>query len=401
MPLEAPSADDLLRHLPVGVLSIRDGRVERATGCAEELLGRSLARLEGAALGEVAPVEAISVVGRILDGASSCTAAGVAWDRSTTKLSITGAAGPESGLVVLVVAPATDPDAHPRGESFRGRLAWLAGLAAGLAHEIRNPLGGIRGAAQLLRRNLRGLALLEPVKSDGSSADSTVADECDELTALIIQEADRIGDRVSRLMELARPSPLRRASVSLNLLVHDSIALLEADRSMRSVEFRLDLDPSLPPVEGDPVRLAEAVGNLLRNAAEAAESTIRVRTRVEPEGRFREGGLDRGLTIRLEVQDDGPGIEPEAEEDLFVPFATTKLEGSGLGLFVTRLAVEDHGGGIDVRPRPSADEALGARGACFGLTLFERLPPIRAHVEVDPTRGRRRPLPAHALETLL
>lgn len=396
-----PSADDLLRHLPVGVLTVQHGLVRHATGWAEPLLGRSLGRLEGAPLGEVAPEEAISVVGRILDGASSCTAAGVTWERSTTKLSITGAPGPEAGLVVLVIAPATAPDAHPRGESFKGRLAWLAGLAAGLAHEIRNPLGGIRGAAQLLRRNLRGLSSMKPIESRSSSSISTVSEECDELTDLIIQEADRIGHRVTRLMELARPAPLRRASVSLNLLVHDGIALLEADASQRRVDYRVDLDPSLPRVEGDPVRLAEAVGNLLRNAAQAADALVLVRTRVEPEGRFVEGGLDRGLTLRLDVQDDGPGIDESVEQDLFVPFVTTKLEGSGLGLFVTRLAVEDHGGGLDVRPRPGLEDALGASGACFSLILFERLPTPREDVEVDDGRGRRRPLPAHSLETLL
>jgi hypothetical protein len=97
------------------------------------------------------------------------------------------------------------------------------------------------------------------------SLDSTATEECDELTDLIIQEADRIGDRVSRLMEIARPVPLRRAVVSVNVLVHDGVALLRADPSQRRVDFQLDLDPSLPVIDGDPVRLAEAVGNLLRN----------------------------------------------------------------------------------------------------------------------------------------
>lgn len=396
-----PNAAELLRHLPVGVLVVRDGHIERATGLAEPLVGRSLSRLDGALLADVAPPEAVEVVGRILDGASSCTAAGVSWDRSTSKLSITGSAGPEAGQVVLVIAPFTNPDAHPRGESFRGRLAWLAGLAAGLAHEIRNPLGGIRGAAQLLRRNLHSLSLLEPMNPGVPSLDSTATEECDELTDLIIQEADRIGDRVSRLMEIARPVPLRRAVVSVNVLVHEGVALLRADPSQRRVDFQLDLDPSLPGIDGDPVRLAEAVGNLLRNAAEAADQTVLVRTRLYPEGRFLEAGLDRGLAIRLDVQDDGTGISETAEADLFVPFATTKLEGSGLGLFVTRLAIEDHAGRIDVLARPQPDEALGSTGACFSLILFESLPTPPASLEVDPGRVRRRPLPSPSLESLL
>ena len=200
------------------------------------------------------------------------------------------------------------------------------------------------------------------------------------------------------MMDLASPVPLLRASVSLNALIHDSVALLKADLDRRRVGWTLDLDPSLPNIQGDPVRLAEAVGNLLRNAAEAADREVRVRTRLCPEGRYLEEGRDRGLALRLDVQDDGIGISPDAEHDLFVPFATTKLEGNGLGLFVTRLAVEDHAGRIDVRPRPDAHEALGAGGACFSLILFERLPIPPMVSEVARDQGRRRPSTS-ALET--
>jgi two-component system nitrogen regulation sensor histidine kinase GlnL len=224
-----------------------------------------------------------------------------------------------------------------------------------------------------------------------------ILEECDELTDLIIQEADRIGERVNRLMDLVRPTPLRRSSVSLNLLVHDGVALLRADSTVRRVDWTLDLDPSLPRIEGDPGRLAEAVGNLLRNAAEAADQEVCVRTRLTPDGRFSEAGLDRGLALRLDVQDDGAGISEAAERDLFVPFATTKLEGSGLGLFVTRLAVEDHGGRLSVRPRPSRPEH--STGACFSMILFERLPPLRMGAEVEDDRGRRRPFTAPLMET--
>ena len=403
MTFALPSADALLAHLPVGVLLVGDGRVLMASGLAEPLLGMSSARLHGASLSDVAPEEAQAVVGRILDGAGSCTAAGIAWERAhaATKLSISGSPGPEAGQVVLVIAQSTNPEAHPRGESFRGRLAWLAGLAAGLAHEIRNPLGGIRGAAQLLRRNVTAHPLMGPSESGECSLSPSVAEECDELTALIIQEADRIGDRVSRLMDLVRPVSLRCTSISLTRLVHDSVALLRADPTQNRVEWALDLDPSLPRVEGDVVRLAEAVGNLLRNAAEAARAQVHVRTRVYPEGRFLEGGLDRGLAVRLDVWDDGPGITPEAERDLFVPFATTKLEGSGLGLFVTRLAVEDHAGRITVRPRPDGGDPPGPSGACFSLVLFERLPTRSDAGVVDDDRGRRRPVPTIPQETFL
>ena len=168
-------------------------------------------------------------------------------------------------------------------------------------------------------------------------------------------------------MDLTRTVPLRRAPVSLNRVAHDAISLLRADEAVPDVRWELDLDPSLPSIDGDPVRLWEAIGNLLRNAAEAARSEVVVRTRIEPEGRLKEGGTDRGRALRFEVRDDGPGIAPADEAALFAPFATTKLEGSGLGLFVAKMAVEAHAGHLRVDPGHGA-------GACFTLLLWEKLP---------------------------
>ena len=120
----------------------------------------------------------------------------------------------------------------------------------------------------------------------------------------------------------------------------------------------------------------EAVGNLLRNAQEAARSTVCVRTRTDGEGRLAQRGFDRGISLRFDVTDDGEGIDPERLPTLFDPFATTKPEGTGLGLFVTRLAIEEHLGLLDVDPRPG----LGAR---FTLVLSQNLPPTAGLSSVD------------------
>ena len=318
----------------------------RATGPAEEVLGRARRRLVGAESIDVLPEGALEAVERVEAGASSCTVRDLPLGPSaSTRLTVTASPGPSPGQVVLLLAGDSDPAGHAAAEGFRRRLAWLDSLAAGMAHEIRNPLGGIRGAAQLLARGP------EP-------------DDQDELCGLIIQEADRIDGIVERLMGLVRPRRLDRGSVSLNRLVHDEVLLLRAHFGA-GVQWELDLDPSLPELEGDAQRLREAVGNLLRNAREAAGTRVEVRTRVESGGRFAYDGHDRGLVLRLDVVDDGPGVAEDQLGRLFDPFSTTKPQGTGLGLFVSRLAIDDHGGLLEVEPGP---------GARFTVLLSERLP---------------------------
>ena len=128
----------------------------------------------------------------------------------------------------------------------------------------------------------------------------------------------------------------------------------------------LDLDPSLPKVEGDTERLREALSNLVRNAREAAKERIVVRSRVVADRRLKEGGTDRGVLVRIEVEDDGVGVPTERRASLFVPFSSTKADGHGLGLFVARRVVDDHGGALFL------DEGWGP-GARFVLLLRERL----------------------------
>ncbi len=344
-------AEKLLDHLPGGVLLIEEDLVVDTNIGAAELLGVSQKRLHRSKLSTHLPPQAGEVTQRILAGASSCIYRNVRWDRpfSTDQLRITGAPGPKPNQVLLLLTAEDDLLASDAARGFRRRLKWLDSLAAGMAHEIRNPLGGIRGAAQLLGRDLAPL-------------------EQQELTELIIRESDRIDTLVERLMSLCRPRPMMRGKHSLNRIIHDEVALLQA-RGGRSntLSFELDLDPSLPTVEGDEERIREAASNLLRNAIEAASDRIVIRTRVDSDQRLSDEGQDRGRPIALEVTDDGPGIDPERRSTLFDPFSTTKAEGTGLGLFVTRLVIDEHGGQLLLEPRPQ----LGAR---FTLIFFERLP---------------------------
>jgi two-component system nitrogen regulation sensor histidine kinase GlnL len=342
----------LIDHLPDGLVLVRGGLVVYLSDRACEIMGVSARRIHNSSPGALG-AEAASVVQRVLEGSAVCTARDLPWSRpgGARRLTFVGSPGAAPDEVLLVVREAvstTDPIAR---ESFRRRLEWLDGMAAGMAHEIRNPLGGIRGAAQLLRR-------------------APGAEEMDELTSMIIRETDRIDSIVEQLMQFARPRLLQRTAVQLNRLVHDEVAVQQAHIRAREgvgIELVLDLDPSLPTVEGDPDRLREAVANLLRNAVDAARARVHVSSRVEPDGRLREAGRDRGTAVRLTVTDDGLGIDPDKLNGLFAPFVTTKTEGSGLGLFVTRLATDAHAGMLDVEPGPGT-------GARFALTLWERLP---------------------------
>ncbi len=339
----------LIDHLPDGLLLVRDGVVVHVSLRASEVMGISARRIQGSTI-DVLGEDAASVVQRVGEGSAVVTARDLPWSRpgAARRVTFVGSPGEAPGDVLLLVREAVTSSDPAARDSFRRRLLWLDGLAAGMAHEVKNPLGGIRGAAQLLRR-------------------SPGAEEVDELTALIIRETDRIASIVDQLMVFSQPRELQRAPVSLNRLVHDEVALLQAQDDGRRIEPVLDLDPSLPPVEGDPARLREAVGNLLRNAWEAARTHVHVLTRIDAEGRRKEAGVDRGLAIRVSIADDGEGIDPARLHGLFAPFSTTKTGGSGLGLFVTRLAVDAHGGALHVEPGPGV-------GARFDLTVWERLP---------------------------
>lgn len=343
---------ELLELLPDGLLLVQQGQIAFATLRAAEIMGLSPRRIQGHPIAWLSP-DADAVCARVLERRAVVTARDLPWSRpgASRRVSFVGSPGPGPGEVLLLVRPEDQVSDPTQRAAFRRRLEWLDGLAAGMAHEIRNPLGGIRGAAQLLRRD-------------------PPAEEVDELTSLIIRETDRIDSIVERLMTLSRPRSLRRGPVALNRLVHDEVALLAAQTpgaERGPVEVLLDLDPSLPETEGDAAQLREVVGNLLRNGWEAARAQLRVRTRVDPLGRLREGGHDRGRALLLSVEDDGEGIEPERVSGLFAPFATTKTGGSGLGLFVARLGVDAHGGELAVEPGPGT-------GARFDLTLWERLP---------------------------
>ena len=224
-------------------------------------------------------------------------------------------------------------EAHPVDE-FPGEdpaTALPSALSAalkGLAHELRNPLAGLKGAAQLLARRVD-------------------ADDARELTALIESEVARLTALIDQLLS---PAPAR-AHEPLNIhgVLERVLRLAEADAGW-AVKLIRDYDPSLPELSGDADRLVQAVWNLVRNAIEAGAANVHLRTRVEHGVRIAEQAHARAL--RLEIVDDGRGVPDALAEQVFLPLVSGRAEGTGLGLALAQQVAREHRGSLSYRSRP-------------------------------------------------
>ncbi len=226
------------------------------------------------------------------------------------------------------------------------RLAMMGTLAAGLAHEIRNPLGGIKGAAQLLRRSvLQNPSLLE-------------------YTDIMIREVDRVSQLLEQLLDLSRPTTLNLLPLNIHELLHDVLLLEEPALAGKKVAVRKYFDPSLPAILGDRARLTQVFLNLLKNALQAidGEGCLTITTRMETDFHIREKGKSKDKFIWVEIEDSGSGIREEDLPHIFSPFFTTKNSGTGLGLAISYRIVKEHGGLIRVESRPG-------KGTIFKVSL--------------------------------
>ena len=209
-------------------------------------------------------------------------------------------------------------------------------MAAMLAHEVKNPLSGIRGAAQLLEENL--------APSDR------------ELTRLICDEADRIVALVNRMEVFSDRRPLDRGPVNIHEVL-DRVRLVAQSGFARHVRFIEEYDPSLPPVFGNRDALIQVYLNLVKNAAEAVPSQggeIQVATSYQHGVRLAVAGTDTRLHLPLlvTVTDNGEGIPEDLRPHLFDPFVSTKHHGTGLGLALVAKVIDDHGGVIEFDSQP-------------------------------------------------
>jgi signal transduction histidine kinase len=248
-------------------------------------------------------------------------------------------------------------EAEARAESAE-RLAVLGGLAAGLAHEIRNPLGSIAGSAQLLRTS------------------QALSQEDRELCEIIQREAARLNDLVSDMMDVARPRKPALRTVDVSHLAREVVAL--ASRSGRAVsDVKIVFaGPDSLCVRADAGQLRQLIWNLVRNAVQASTAGGAVGVRVE-EGAGR---------VALVVEDDGIGIDAEAKERLFDAFFSTRSHGTGIGLAVVKRIADDHGFSITV-------ESESGSGARFRVELGERVPADGSNLSLGPQHGSMPPPP--------
>jgi two-component system nitrogen regulation sensor histidine kinase GlnL len=223
-------------------------------------------------------------------------------------------------------------------ESLRraDRLSMLGTLAAGLAHEIKNPLGGIKGAAQLLSMEL--------------TEDSPLRD----YTQIMIKEAERINFIIEELMDLGNPRPPEIGEVDLTRILDDIILLQREAARSQSIRFVLKLDPSIPPVQGDESLLTRLFLNLVKNAREAIrhDGEVLIETRIASNYHLTSPGRRSSPMVDITISDTGCGIAQDQMERIFTPYFTTKSKGSGLGLAIAQKIIEDHHGLLKVESSP-------------------------------------------------
>jgi two-component system sensor histidine kinase HydH len=220
----------------------------------------------------------------------------------------------------------------------RDRLAALGQMAAGLAHEVKNPLVAIKGAAQLLA---------EP--EDGKPLDANAR----EFLGIILEEVERLDHVVGSVLDYARPSKGNPGAVDVNAIVKRTLQVLASERGEQIVET--ELADELPLVRADAEQLRQVLMNLVRNAIQATngKGNVTVLTRSQSGGDW-DGDAAKAEAIEIAVRDDGPGISPQVLKSLFVPFFTTKEKGTGLGLAISQRLVEEWGGRIEVSTQPGA-----------------------------------------------
>ncbi len=349
------SPAELLQQLRHAVLGLDpEGRIQHANEVATQLFHQDLERLQGISFAELFPQDErlVARMQQVLDQ-------GKEFRLSAERLE----SPPFQGKIAeLVLAPLYDTEglqhgalltllettslAEARHKEQEEQFAHSLGLlVASLAHEVQNPLGGVKGMLQLHERELEAAGL----ETDG--------------VEMMLGELGRIERLLRHLLFLSHPMPLSVSSFNVHELLS---TIIEFERSINAaLTFQTRFDPSLPEVTGDRDKLHQVFLNLIRNAAQASPEagTLTIRTEYCHPWELAGTNLDPTLAyLQVLVEDEGPGVPPEHQERLFQPLFTTKPEGNGLGLSISQRILQAHSGLLRYQNRSGG-------GACFQVFL--------------------------------
>jgi two-component system, NtrC family, nitrogen regulation sensor histidine kinase GlnL len=340
------TAEAVLNSLPLAVVVIGpDARINDANVAAEDFFDMSVALLRRHSLRDLVPFGSplLTLIEQVRQrgGAVNEYKVDLGTPRTPSERVVDLHVAPVAerpGHVAVMLQQRTMADKMNRQFTHRGAARSVIALASMLAHEIKNPLSGIRGAAQLLEQS--------------------ASDEDRALTRLICDEADRIVKLVDRMEVFGDERPVEREPVNIHSVL-DHVRRLAQSGFARHIRFVEEYDPSLPPVLANRDQLIQVFLNLVKNAAEAIgenaiDGEIGLSTAFRPGVRLSLPGSRSKVSLPLEfcVKDNGPGVPEELMPHLFDPFVTTKPTGTGLGLALAAKIVGDHGGIIECESQP-------------------------------------------------
>ncbi len=344
-----PDAASLLSALPVPVLLLGpEAEIRFANPAAEQFLGASVTQLANMRLSDIIAADnpLFLLLAQVLDEDVTASDHDLMLEGPRlrrTAVAVQATTLPEEpGGVLLVLQDASAARLLHRQMTFRSAARSVTGMAAILAHEVKNPLSGIRGAAQLL--------------------EGSVGDADRELAVLIRDEADRIRALVDR-MEVFGEKQIERGAVNIHRAI-EHVRRLAQTGFAAHIQFTEEYDPSLPPVLGNRDLLVQVLLNIVKNAAEALTESahpspaIGLRTAFQHGIRLTAPGAQERthLPLMVSVSDNGPGIADDIRPNMFDPFVTSKPSGSGLGLALVAKIVSEHGGLIEVDSAPGRTE---------------------------------------------
>ena len=334
-----PDAGQILNSLINSVLLLDDDlAVHYANPAAQQLLAQSSRKLFGTPLPELVGYFSLNIelMRESLTAGQGFTDSEVTLvvDGRAHVLSLTAQMLPE-GFILVELAPMDNQRKLSLEQLQHAQQVAARDLIRGLAHEIKNPLGGLRGAAQLLSRALPDPALLE-------------------YTKVIIEQADRLRNLVDRLLGPQRPSQHVTQSIHQ---VAERVCQLVSMEKPDNVQLVRDYDPSLPELAHDPDQIEQILLNITRNALQALGEeggTITLRTRTAFQITLH--GVRYRLAARIDIEDDGPGVPAHLQDTLFYPMVSGREGGTGLGLSIARSLIDQHSGKVEFNSWPGHTE---------------------------------------------